>query len=274
MRTARTSGKGFCLFLGAGCSLSSAPGDISTNGILTAYLDDCRPGTDWSTRSPDERYREFVNSWLILGSKDRNDILGQYLPDDLTPSRGYVDLARLVAKGYVTAIITTNFDNLIDRALLGEGVAYRFYCGRGQPTNPTGRPPVVTLVKIHGGLNQCELAFSPDDLDQLPRDTARLVRELSGGPTLIVGYSGQDRGAMQALSSARDHAVFWATPTQPSRNDRATTDRIFSWLNKRVPKADPFLFGDELGRFDNLMSRLIRELDAGGVPPVGLSHFR
>jgi SIR2-like domain len=265
---------GICVFLGAGCSLSSSKENISTAGIIARYLGDRSPGVDYSARDHENNFREFVNSWLSLGTRDRNDVLARYIPPDMEPSAGYINLARLVAAGTIKAIITTNFDNLIDKALQRYGVDYVFHCGDRAPMNPTGRPPIVTLVKVHGGLHQCDLSFSPDELDQLPRGLARLVRQLSSRTLLVVGYSGQDRGVMKALSISLDHTAFWASPTPPSRSNRALSDRIFTWLDKRVPKGSTLLFGPQYGIFDALMESLFEELNEGGAPPVGLTHFR
>jgi hypothetical protein len=270
----RESGLGFCVFLGAGCSLSSSQENLSTSGVIRRYLADRIPGTDYSTQSDDENYREFVNSWLGLGLRDRDELLARYIPGDLEPSDGYVHLARLAASGHVKAIITTNFDNLIDKSLQRNSVDYLFYCGDRPPTNPTGRTPRITLVKVHGGLHQCELAFDPNDLDRLPRGLTKLVQKLSAMPLLVIGYSGQDRGIMKALSHARAHTAFWASPNLPSRSDRARSDRIFAWFDRRVPKGNNFLFGPEYGRFDELMARLTTHLAQGGAPPVGTSTFR
>lgn len=273
VRVQKGSG-GICVFLGAGCSLSSSKENLSTAGVIARYLSERSPNTDYSARDPDANFREFVNSWLSLGTLDRNNVLARYIPSNLEPSIGYINLARLAAAGIIRAIITTNFDNLIDKALLRYGIDYLFHCRDLAPVNPTGKPPVLTLVKIHGGLHQCDLAFSPDDLEQLPRGLTRLVRQLSSRPLLVIGSSGQDQGAMKALSTSSDHTAFWASPIQPSRSDRARSDRIFTWLDKRVPKGSTLLSGPQYGIFDVLMQRLFDELNDGGVPPVGLSHFR
>jgi hypothetical protein len=274
MRVQRERSEGICLFLGAGCSLSSSTDNLSTTAVISRYLAERTPEIDYTSRSQDENYKEFVNSWLGLGLRDRNEILTRYIPSDLEPSQGYTHLAQLAAAGYIKAIITTNFDNLIDRALQRCGVDYLFHCGDRPAVNPTGKAPTLTLVKVHGGLNQCDLAFSPDDLEQLPRGLAKLVQRLSSMPTLVVGFSGQDRGIMRALSTSRAHTAFWASPNQPSRSDRSRSDRIFSWLDKRVPKGANFLSGSSYGVFDELMTQLSRRLFTGGAPPVGTSPFR
>ena len=266
--------EGLCVFLGAGCSLSSSNENLSTAGVVCRYLADRTPHIDYSKRPPEENYRDFVNSWLNLGTHDRNDVLARYIPADLEPSVGYMNLARLVGAGYIKAIITTNFDNLIDKALQRFGIDYSLHCGDAAATSPSGKAPVVTLAKVHGGLYQCALAFSPDDLEQLPRTVRQLVRRLSSRPLLVVGYSGQDRGIMRALSGSSEHTAFWAAPTEPPRADRARSDRIFTWLEKRVPKGSTFLYGPRYGTFDSLMESLFVHLTDGGVPPVGSSHFR
>jgi hypothetical protein len=274
MQVQRERREGICLFLGAGCSLSSSTENLSTAAIISKYLADRTPEVDYAARSADENYKEFVNSWLGLGLRDRNEILTRYIPPGLEPSQGYSHVAQLAAASYIKAIITTNFDNLIDRALQRCGVDYVFHCGDRPAVNPTGRAPALSLVKVHGGLNQCDLAFSPDDLEQLPRGLTKLVQGLSSIPVLVVGFSGQDRGVMRALSTSRAHTAFWASPSPPSRSDRSRSDRIFSWLDKRVPKGANFLFGPHYGVFDELMTRLSHRLFAGGAPPVGTSPFR
>jgi hypothetical protein len=175
---------------------------MSTASVVARYLSDRSPGINYFKRDPETNFREFVNSWLSLGSRDRNDVLARYIPPDLEPSEGYINLARLVAAGGIKAIITTNFDNLIDKAFQRYGIDYLFHCAGRPAISPTGKPPIVTLVKVHGGLHQCDLAFSPDELEQLPRGLAGLVRRLSSRTLLVIGYSGQDQGIMKALSTS------------------------------------------------------------------------
>ena len=67
------------------------------------------------------------------------------------PTLAHKSIANLVKNGYIKVIITTNFDKLMERALLEVGVTPTVI---SNSDNLTGAIPIVhskcTIVKVHG----------------------------------------------------------------------------------------------------------------------------
>lgn len=101
---------GITIILGAGCSLTSTSQDITTESIITKCLQD---NYDCNYTKPDswERlYQDFIDKlWSHKGEQEKVDMLSLYL-GYLRPSKGYQALQRLIEAGFVSNIITTNFD--------------------------------------------------------------------------------------------------------------------------------------------------------------------
>jgi hypothetical protein len=135
-----SSAKGtYALLLGSG--LSSAAG-IPTGWEITLDLirklsatakDDC--GSDpqaWYTtkygRDPD--YSALLDS-IVKTPADRSNLLASYFEptsEDIAkglkaPTAAHKSVARLVSKGYIRVIVTTNFDRVLDVALQSEGIS-------------------------------------------------------------------------------------------------------------------------------------------------------
>src|ERR1051325_5907285 len=89
MRVQRDAGQGICLFLGAGCSLASSVRSISTASIVRSYLSELSPRTDFTKNTDDDNFRQFINSWMNLGTNDRHNVLSRQISPDLEPSVGY-----------------------------------------------------------------------------------------------------------------------------------------------------------------------------------------
>ncbi len=114
-------------------------------------------------------------------------------------SEGHERIAALTAAGAVRAIVTTNFDRLIERALDRQGVAYEpafdtegFIRLRDRLT--TGGDGPVPVIKIHGCV--CEALSMIDTLKQRRRGRSRAVDEclepLYSGHWLYLGFSAAD----------------------------------------------------------------------------------
>jgi len=117
--------------------------------------------------------------------------------DGTVPSPCHDALARLAEKGQLAAVVTTNFDTLIERAFSDRGVPLDVYV----PFE--GAPPVADLddaspcrlVKVHGSVTE------NSSLIDLARQKARglppllrawLSRVFAEHPVLVAGFSGAD----------------------------------------------------------------------------------
>lgn len=257
MKNNKTKEKNITLMLGAGCSLTSSPKDVTTHGIIESlvrqYSIDGSVPDSW-----EELYKCFVNNvWQGQGEYDRIQLLEDYFAD-MTPSAGYQAMRWLIENNYVNHIITTNFDPMIDESL--EGLSYRLVVGEHKEV-VGNNTPAFTLMKIHGDLKFGHLRFAPNQLSKLPDHLSDEIRKLTSGVVLVVGYRGQDLGLLHALDTCEDHGAFWSARTQPDSQDSYENEQIYTWMKKRnsIPN---FLYGDTYGRFDQLFTKLKETLTA------------
>lgn len=256
MKRAKQNGRPFCLFIGAGCSLSSSAHPITTEQVIKDCLIRCR-GPQYNPPSVWEHlYKDFVNHvWECYASEDRREILYECFKD-LKPSIGYMKLKELVAHGYIKRIITTNFDMLIDDVLSDiphitqvSDLSKRAIKGGSE----------IALFKAHGDIENGGLRFSPRELTTLPSDISKTVSEFSRCSCLVCGYRGQDAGIMCSLDTSSEYSAFWATPKKPLESDFYENSQVFDWMKARNSSSN-FIYGDILGTFDELMTQLVYTL--------------
>ncbi len=257
IKRSKENNRPFCLFIGAGCSLSSSLNrSITTEQIIKDCLIKNSPPDYQIPSTWEELYKDFVNNvWQCLAPGDRLEMLHKCLKD-LTPSVGYKCMKILVENGYIQNIITTNFDMLLDTMLID--IPHNVYVSE-HPVRRVKGGSNISLLKVHGDIESGELRFSPSELTALPNNISKLLSEKSDCNCLVCGYRGQDLGVMKSLSQSKDYASFWASPTRPSEYDYFETSNIYSWMQLRNSKSN-FIYGDILGSFDDLMKQLVEQL--------------
>lgn len=240
------------LLIGAGCSLSSSSKQITTSALMSGFLKDY--GIALPLGAPDsEVFREFTNVKERLGHEQFADYFRAQLKDAV-PSIGYRCVARLVERGIFGAVLTTNFDMLLDEAL--EGIPHS-KCIGGNSRREAGDAPV--LFKLHGDIDDGVLRFSPEELQELPASICDFIGSATRGPTLVVGYRGQDLGVMKSLDRSPKYNAFWSSHDYLDEDDTYTNGRIIKWLRDRRSERN-ILQGTEFGDFDHLMERLASDL--------------
>jgi phosphoglycolate phosphatase-like HAD superfamily hydrolase len=140
----------------------------------------------------------------------------------------YQDLADLVLAGFVTHILTTNVDSLLEQALEAVGLA----AGRdfgvivlGLPERKADTPdlPPTTIMKLKGDLGQTQLPVTPDEIEQLLAANRSLLRSELASDMIVVGYEvaatagGEVRGLDHWLARG-DGEMWWVHPEQPPRD--------------------------------------------------------
>lgn len=265
MKRAKQNGRPFCLFIGAGCSLSSAVHPITTEQVIKDCLIRCM-GPQYNPPSVWEHlYKDFVNHvWECYASQDRREILYECFKD-LKPSIGYTMLKELVAHGYIKRIITTNFDMLIDDIL--SDIPHITQVSN-HPKRVIKGGSDITLFKVHGDIENGGLRFSPRELITLPSDISKTISEFSQCSCLVCGYRGQDAGIMYSLDTSSEYSAFWATPKRPLESDFYENSQVFDWMNARKSSSN-YIYGDILGTFDELMTQLFYTLiDDGTISAI------
>ena len=144
---------------------------------------------------------------------------------DRMPTRAHRAIARMVRDGFISVIVTTNFDRLMERALEDQGVVPVVI---STSANLAGAPPLQHMtcgvIKIHGDyidLNirntEAELSKYEPELDEL------LDRVFDEYGLVIAGWSSEyDLALRTAIErrKGRRYAFYWMLREQPNEHQK------------------------------------------------------
>lgn len=141
------------------------------------------------------------------------------------PSPAHRAIARLVARGAVRVILTTNFDRLLEQALQEIGVQPQVI---SRPEAVAGMKPLAharaTVVKLHGDYKDLSTLNTPQELAEYPSQWQGLLAQIFDEYGLVIaGWSGDwDLALTHALESApsRRYPLYW-----DQRSSRGETAR-------------------------------------------------
>ena len=131
------------------------------------------------------------------------------------PTAAHRAIAQLVAQGYVKVIVTTNFDQLIERALEDAGVTPTVL---SSPDHVKGALPLVhqkcCVIKLHGDYLDTRIRNSLDELSAYPKEFNELLdRVLDEFGLVVCGWSAEwDEALREALlrAKSRRFTTYWA----------------------------------------------------------------
>ena len=272
----------YALLLGSGLSRSS---EIPTGWEITLDLirrfassQGVSGHTDWakwykSNYKKDANYSDLLTE-LTTTPLERRSILNAYIEPNETelaegkkqPTRAHHAIAGLVKQGYVRIIVTTNFDRLLEQALIQVGI---------QPTviasvdALSGAEPIAHsncfIFKIHGDYKDSRISNTFDELDHYPDEYNKLLERIFDEYGLIIsGWSAEwDTALKNALlsSPSRRYPVYWT-----GRSDLKDTAKNIVTSKKAtvIPIQSADLFFEELA--ENITTlRDARQLDTNSV---------
>lgn len=243
--------KSTTVVLGAGCSIGSTTRDISTVGIMRECLVE-HGVLDACSYSWEALYQNFINIvWQGKAKKEQEALLRKKL-SGIEPSDGHRYLRMLVENGFISTIITTNFDMVLEKAF--EGLSFRKRVGDGDYT-VIGESPAFDLLKVHGDLDAGHFRFAPHELMRLPESLSKDIAAKTAGLLMFIGYRGQDVGLMNSLCAANAYAVYWININEPNSLDVFSTKHIYDFMGQRE-SINNFLYGKEFGDFHEIMRKL------------------
>ncbi|MCP4896778.1 MAG: HAD-IA family hydrolase [bacterium] len=225
------------LFVGAGLSkaaglpqwselISELEGDLSGSPEVTSFLDIA------------QYYEvEFGRMRLVSTLRQHLDTV------DTKPTKAHQVLVKLPTH----TILTTNFDNLLERALKEEGVPYTPVIGRFDAAFWTTKR--TQLVKLHGDLNHPDsIVLTAQDYERFSLDRPTFVNLLANAlqtrTVLFLGYSATDHNFRQVLTKVRDEVEHFARNLFTIQFNLTETERKYlrDWRGLNVinlPGADP-----------------------------------
>lgn len=174
-------------------------------------------------------------------SVDRRNILAEYFdptPQHIEdgqriPQPAHKSIAKLVKQGYIKVIITTNFDRLLETALLMEGIhPYLIY---SDDSIDGCLPPVhvrdsCIIYKIHGDYKDTRLRNTPDELKEYPEKVNRyLDRIFEDFGIIVCGWSADwDVALRKALCKKRGDrfGLYWTAVSEPKGVSKKIIDKL------------------------------------------------
>ncbi len=131
------------------------------------------------------------------------------------PTAAHRAIAALAAQGFIKVIITTNFDRLVETALIDEGVVPIILSSVDQVK---GALPLIhtqcCVFKVNGDYLDTRIKNTPAELDEYPPEYHKLLDQIFDEFGLIVcGWSAEWDGALRnALfrASSRRFTTYWA----------------------------------------------------------------
>jgi hypothetical protein len=218
--------------------------------------------------NPEEWYRSrFKNDpdysslleQLAISPAERTAALARYFdgssdPDGvpLQPTKAHVAIAKMVSRGYIRVIVTTNFDRLMERALEAQGISPTIIA---TPDAIRGALPLAhatcTLIKLHGDYRDARLRNTVGELSTYDEQTQTLVDKVLDEYGLIIsGWSATWdialRDAIMRAANRRFTTVWTYVSTLSSEAEEliqfrqartikvASSDSFFTDLNERL----------------------------------------
>ncbi len=141
------------------------------------------------------------------------------------PASAHRAIAALVAQGFVKVIITTNFDRLMENALVDAGVVPTIL---SSPDQVHGALPLIhtqcCVFKVHGDYLDTRIRNTPTELASYPAEFDQLLDRIFDEFGLVVcGWSADWDGALRNAmlrASSRRFATYWAVRGEPSDEAR------------------------------------------------------
>ncbi|MBU0576931.1 SIR2 family protein [Patescibacteria group bacterium] len=217
----------FILFCGAGVSKDAgipSSQDIRFDTLGKIYQQEQKKG---------KFSKKEVEEWCLqnktLKSMTYSDILDLAYPgmeqkrlylnsffEGKQPGETHKAIAKMISTGLIRFIITTNFDNFIEKALDSEGLGDKYSVistnDQAKNSDTWDKIEVCRIYKIHGDKDQGIIRNSPKELEKLDKYIEKDFQELINRHGVIVlGYAGEDEGAMRCFKKREYHrySIYW-----------------------------------------------------------------
>ena len=270
----------YALLIGSGVSRSAG---IPTGWEVVLDLvrklagilgEDCEPDPSAWFKS---RYGEDPDYAKLLGEiakspAERGQLLRSYFePDEeerqqglKVPTEGHKAIAKLVAKGFIRVIVTTNFDRLMERALDGEGITPTVI---STPDSAEGAIPLshtkCTIIKVHGDYLDTRIKNTPDELASYDPRMERLLDQVFDEFGIIAcGWSTEwDTALCGALERCKTHrfTTYWTIRGGP-------TEKAKKLIGLR--RAEPVKIADANTFFQEIAEKVFALEDISKAHPV------
>jgi len=151
----------------------------------------------------DAKYSFWLDSYSN-SPKERQRFI-EALVDNKNPGGAYIILALLIEMGYFSNILTTNFDDFVNDALLYyTSTRPRFYADDELSQYISVYSGKPNIIKLHGDYRYANIRNTADETLRLSNKMEEKLKELLQNFDLIViGYNGADYSIMNVLQQAK-----------------------------------------------------------------------
>lgn len=284
----------YILFLGAGASIDSGCSSMMkiVDDVLQSH--DSAQFLDWQKEIEEatsvhakfgellrqeigkQKREKFFVKWNGLDINSKYSLLRPHLWEGKSPSNGYTDLANLIKMGYFKMVLSTNLDNLLEKALQNIGLYFPddFIVAINKKDRAeevleqleASRPP-FKLIKLHGTLESPRsYAFTHEEIFDFETTIKPSLSQIINQSLIVIGHSMQDRD-IDMLFDDEGKEIHFIKPTRPEIESRI--DNIL-----KVRRQGSIIEGDD-GKFDNFFRKLRlyieKESDDTGIRDATLS---
>ena len=208
------------------------------------------------------------------------------------PSEAHRAIARLVARGTLRVILTTNFDRLLEQAL--EEASVRPIVVHNAST-AQGAPPMqhaaCVLIKLHGDYLDRDIRNTAEELSGYDPPLVRLLdRVLSDYGLVVCGWSGEwDIALREAIerNPSRIYPAYWCYRGAPEESTKRllalrgavavqieSADKFFSELERGILRLEKAVVpGQASGSLLTTPDALVREMKASMTDPQRRIEF-
>lgn len=213
-----------------------------------------------------DQWSAFCRYLQNLGRNDRMLALTPLLQS--SHNSGYRALARLIAAGYFSTILTTNADSTLELLLpsiLSEENTEPHYLqtlivGRDtdhhivQVLDDYSSTTNIRIVKLHGSLQDRILPATFPDIFELQQHIRTSVQRYLNQDLIIVGSLAHDHDVNRALTVAGHGTIYYVTPSVSASDD------VVRLIEARGKRHETYVIDGQYGDFDTFFQFLEVEL--------------
>lgn len=200
------NGKPFVFFTGAGCSVSAG---IPLAGKLIEEMNR-RYELELKVLSPEDR-KDYGKCMAQIGRDERRTFLKEYI-QQAKINWAHIALASLLESGYISRVLTFNFDNLLARSCGLLGLYPATYDLTAANLNLYGLIDNPAIVHLHGQSHGfVQLNSNEETLEHAESLKSFICSTLNSAPTVFIGYSGLADAFFNNIESnfVGQHRLFW-----------------------------------------------------------------
>lgn len=234
---------------------------------------------DYPSLYSDEEYSFYLEKYFGSDREAQQKYFNEKVITDVL-SIGHKILAALMASAKVKAVITTNFDNVIERAYSsvtdGKILEYVYSLdGSADAINAVNNDDYRPIyLKIHGDYRYTNIKNLSKDLVSQNESLMKAFSMLSSRYGIIFsGYSGRDASVMKQLDAILDsehpfpQGIFWLVESL-----KDVPESVNTFINKAKNKNITAKIVIQSGVFDNVMRALGRNIK--DIPDALLKKIR